>query len=881
LNIDSLLKHIHPLLKKAIADFAKEVAVVFTDLSKEADDSTEREKIEECFNSFKRQSEQMDKAMMAKLQEQFTELSGETLDEVAKEYAVKMTAEDLRLVEVADLERQVSLETMASKVLNSVIAELNLFTQRLNEGFKRKDIDDKTNPLGPALFTTNFGEASAKINATTDQKLLIFKAFERTALQSLNNILTNANANLKSQGILPNAEVIHKSSRSGSGGSAGGGSRDASGEGGAEVPIVGPEGGVQQGNTGGVKQGNAENVSAGTAGSEMNIPMPTNMPAPSGMFDIADPVVKQIYEMVAKEGYGVLQKLMAESSGGVESRISSAGVGDQNFTEKKEVEDTELLDILNTLQKQADEDDGAPALEGEFHRASVAQNIGSALQVKSQEEGAETALSKASNDVVNLVDMLFDFILSDDYLSDSVKAIISELQVPLTKVALLDKTFFSDNKHPARLLLNELSRSGMAVEKESNILEDKTYQNISGTVKRVKQDYESETTVFETALNDFSKDIGKQNKRTQVLEKRLMDVEKGQAKSEHAEALVDNLYRSLRARVPTSEKVDEFLDTGWRDVLTMTCLKFGSHSKQWKADTDVTKKLMKSILMAKKARLDGKQMKVPMNLLNFLKSALDRISYDPVDTKRILSQLAKNYQKIAATSAEDIREELINFGGETAAAKRVFSEGDTLAKRSKVTQITQAQLSKEKEQSDQGNTLEGSSSQNILKSVTKPVKELSEEEKLAKAEKEKQFQEKIEKEQEKIASSPVDAIEETILNIDQDVFKALPDEEEKPEDEFFAGNTWFDMASSLPIGTWVELHKSDTDSELRCKLVANIRSLGKLIFANKAGAKVAERKVIEFAQELKSQESKVINDNTIFDQALENVIVNLRAASST
>ena len=447
------------------------------------------------------------------------------------------------------------------------------------------------------------------------------------------------------------------------------------------------------------------------------------------------------------------------------------------------------------------------------------------------------------------------------------------------------KTFFSDNQHPARQLLNELSRTGMAVEKKSDVLQDKTYEKISGTVQKVKANFETETTVFETALDEFSQDLGKQTKRTHVLEQRLMDVEKGRAKSEHAEEMVDNLYKSLRARVPTSKKVDDFLDTGWRDVLTMTCLKFGSHSKQWKADTEVTKKLMKSILMAKKARLDGKQMKIPMPLLNLLKKGLDRISYDALETKRILSQLAQNYQKIAAATAEEVREELINFGGETAAAKRVVTEGDILAKKStKEKEIAEQKVLADKASiegasSDDENKTSDDDKQDIFKKSATPIEELSEEEKLAKAEKEKQLQEDIEQEQEKIASSPIEAIEETIQNIDQDIFKAIPIEEEKPEDEFVEGNTWFDMASGLAIGTWVELHQVDTDAELRCKLVANIKTLQKLIFVNKAGAKVAERKVIELAQELKNQESKIINDNTIFDQALENVIVNLRTSS--
>jgi len=51
--------------------------------------------------------------------------------------------------------------------------------------------------------------------------------------------------------------------------------------------------------------------------------------------------------------------------------------------------------------------------------------------------------------------MLFDFILDDKNLVDSVKSLISRLQIPLIKIALQDKSFFSNKSHPARKFLNE------------------------------------------------------------------------------------------------------------------------------------------------------------------------------------------------------------------------------------------------------------------------------------------------------------------------------------------------------------------------------------------------------------------------------------------
>ncbi len=876
MNIDALLQHIHPLIKKALEAFGSEAQVLFSDLIKEAEDAKAKHVLEKSHESFNRQIQQMDKAMMARFQEQLLELAGKTQEEVSAEYKVKFTADDLRLVEEADLEQQVSLETMAAKVLNSVSAELNLVTQRLNAAFKREDILDKTNPFGPSLFTENFGEASSKIQMHISVKLKLFRVFEATTLQKLNNILQNVNANLKSQGFLPNAEVIHKSSRNagGRGGSGGGhgGEHSAAtdaGSGGGMGEMVGASGGLDSAAI--PVMHSAHGAQQGQMIQSIMQPM-QSMPMSGGMFDIADPIVKQIYDMIAKDGYGVLQRLLGESRGGVETRISSSGIGDQNFVSKQEVKDDELLDILNTLQRQAIDQENVPLLEGEFQPATVAQSIGSALQTRSEALGAETTLSKTGSDVVNLVDMLFDFILSDDYLSDTVKNIISELKIPLTKVALLDQSFFSDNQHPARQLLNELARSGMAVSREKNLTNDQNFKNISGTVKKVKQNFDKETSVFTEALAEFSNNTQKHTRKTHVLEQRLMDAEKGRAKTEHAEEMVRHLYKKLRSRVPPSEDVDIFLDTGWRDVLMMTCLKFGSHSKQWKSDEELTTKLMKSILLAKKARLDGKQMRIPMDLLKLLKQALDRISYDANESKKILSHLAKHYQKIAASTAEEVREELIQLGGETEVAKRVV-----------VSEVKEAM--ERGEESDLGGVIvinvEG---EDVLAQSVDKDKDLNDDELAALAEnakiqeaREQELRAKIRIEKKKIAELPMEALDEKIKNLDQEIPKAEIVPDIKVNEEFVAGNSWYDMVVGLPIGAWLELHQKEGEVKLRCKLVANIKTLEKLIFVNKAGAKVAERKVTVLARELKEQKSRVINDNMIFDQALENVIVSLRA----
>ena len=64
----------------------------------------------------------------------------------------------------------------------------------------------------------------------------------------------------------------------------------------------------------------------------------------------------------------------------------------------------------------------------------------------SVKSGKSRVLEEADEDVINLVAMLFEFMLDDSSVPDAFKALIARLQIPLLKVAVLDKSLLSDNE---------------------------------------------------------------------------------------------------------------------------------------------------------------------------------------------------------------------------------------------------------------------------------------------------------------------------------------------------------------------------------------------------------------------------------------------------
>ena len=68
---------------------------------------------------------------------------------------------------------------------------------------------------------------------------------------------------------------------------------------------------------------------------------------------------------------------------------------------------------------------------------------------------------------IDIVAMLFDYVFVDDDIPGNVKAMLGRLQIPLLKVALLDKAFFSSTEHPARRLARPLAEAAIGLDERS------------------------------------------------------------------------------------------------------------------------------------------------------------------------------------------------------------------------------------------------------------------------------------------------------------------------------------------------------------------------------------------------------------------------------
>ncbi len=105
---------------------------------------------------------------------------------------------------------------------------------------------------------------------------------------------------------------------------------------------------------------------------------------------------------------------------------------------------------------------------------------------------------------VDVVAMLFEFILDDKQIPAELRQHIGRLQIPLLKAAMLAPELLRDERHPARQLLNRISSAAMATDPVTP-----SGQQLITEIDRISGEilsgFESDMTVFSRALDAFER----------------------------------------------------------------------------------------------------------------------------------------------------------------------------------------------------------------------------------------------------------------------------------------------------------------------------------------------------------------------------------------
>jgi len=499
-------------------------------------------------------------------------------------------ADNLALVGNDDLEEQVALNAMAGKAKAHFQGQLIQLEARFSQVYKAAE-GVIANPLAPELLGKAFIDAIQPMEIQIRERLILLKQFDRYVMSNLGMLLDEANRILVQAGVIPHFRHQGKNSsqNQGSGGKA-----------------------ADNANSEGTQRVDAAGESA---------------------------VFEQIRGMLARQR-------------------SNAGMPQQRSDSRPvhRASAAELGELLNAVPAQNASDSagytdfGEDLSRGEPLTIDLLQLMHQLLVQVERKDGRKAAITEADEDLINLVSMLFDFILDDDNLSAPIQVLISRLQIPILKVVMRDKTFFSHGGHPARRLLNNLARAGIGWSSSDEKSRDKLYNQIHTIVQRILEEFDGGISLF-VALNDeFDAFLERENKRSTLVEQRTRESERGRFKSQKAQQTVDTILKEKLARYKLPQTIHTIVVNGWSRVMFLTYLR-DEMEHRWNESVKVLDDLIWCLHPHHDEAERDQWVRVVPGLLKTLRAGLEEVSFNSSRLDEMMAQLKHELAEAFRTNA--------------------------------------------------------------------------------------------------------------------------------------------------------------------------------------------------------------------------------------
>jgi hypothetical protein len=255
-------------------------------------------------------------------------------------------------------------------------------------------------------------------------------------------------------------------------------------------------------------------------------------------------------------------------------------------------------------------------------------------------QGKKPALNEMDEDLINLVSMLFEYILDDYNLSPPIQVLISRLQIPILKVVIKDRSFFSKAGHPARKLLNSLARAGIGWSDSDEKTRDRLYDRIHSIALRILNEFDGDIALFEQLGEEFDRFQTKENRKAALVEQRTRESERGRIKSQKAQETVDQLLNQKLAPLNLPEVIRDILLNGWSRVMFLAYLR-DDVEHRWAQTVQIADDLIWCLQPHLEDEERDQWVRVVPGLLKSLRAGLEEVSYN----SRRLDEMMKNLKQ--------------------------------------------------------------------------------------------------------------------------------------------------------------------------------------------------------------------------------------------
>lgn len=492
----------------------------------------------------------------------------------------------LSLVASSELEQSLAVTSMVERAYNANADALFALAQRLGYLLGDPNLDESHVPIGPKPICDGFNDAMNVLDADTamEVRLILFKLFEKSVLKTLPQVYAEINESLIRAGVMPEIKMQVRKSDT------------------AAAPARPSQ------KTASASADSGVMVSAEAAQALANI---------TGLEDVVEMLPDASESMITPAQIDM--NMLDTLSHLMQSGAATQAAGATSLAELTEATQG-LVKSLSALQSG-----GQLSALSDMPKAGDVSYSAALLKELNADEGEVGSLDANTIDIVG---MLFEFILDDRNIAGSLRALISKLQLPFLKIALIDKSFFNNYGHPARRLLNELGQAGIGWREGETPDKDPLYKKVEEIVDRVLKEFDADVSILQTLLDDLYGFLEHDN----VL------AESKEILVERSRNIIKDAIESRLKDVQLHSVVCDLIVGPWRDVLAHIYDNEGVDSEAWMNALKTMDDLIWSV-QPRTAQDRGSLVKILPKLLGGLNKGLARLGYEPEKIEALLGAL--------------------------------------------------------------------------------------------------------------------------------------------------------------------------------------------------------------------------------------------------
>ena len=325
----------------------------------------------------------------------------------------------------------------------------------------------------------------------------------------------------------------------------------------------------------------------------------------------------------------------------------------QNYSAESIVQFSQLSDALNQIKAELFTDK-----ELETQQAISPLELKDELIRKLKSLKALTGkeqINQADENTIDLVGQMFQFLVEDRDVPESIQLVLSKLQLPYLQIALKDPTFFSDKHNNARQLLNIMAQCAIGWSPEVD--EQSVFLNkVKEVVNFILKNHEKNIN-YEKLIQRFIQFDQQLKKKSHIQERRTYEKISGRERLQHAKQQTALFLRQELQGQKLPSLVREVLLKPWANVLILAELRQKDSPEELQKNQQFVNRLIKAANPNTKKKLSSSAIG---KLCAEMTEGLKAVAYEPSELKAKWDEMKTCLEKINGTQAKLSADDYIN-----------------------------------------------------------------------------------------------------------------------------------------------------------------------------------------------------------------------------